>query len=308
MAGMEPQTDAALASAIRELAAVQRGRRRFWLGAAALLLLLVALSALLGGDQAARGPHLARVDITGMIMPGWETNADWIGDALHDAFAAADAEAVVLYFNSPGGSVVQSTRIYNEVLRLRAEHPDMPVYAVADDYCVSGAYYIAVAADRIYANEASLIGSIGVVAGSFGFVDAMRELGIERRVIAAPADGQKTMLDPFLRQSEEEVRQLQEIVDEIHAQFRAVVLQERGARLTAPDETLFDGRAWSGRQAHALGLVDAFGDTGDLARMLGVAEVVNYTYERPWFDGLAGQLELRLLQRLGLATRPALRF
>ena len=304
------EKDSALVAAVREVAGELRRRRRarlLWLafGAALLALLLLAQSG--DGWEGAAGPHVARVDIYGVILPEAPANADWIGEALREAFAAPQARAVVLHLDSPGGSPVQAQRVHAEIARLRAAHPDKPVYAVAGDLCTSAAYYIAAAADEIYAGEASIVGSIGVVAGGFGFVEALRKLGIERRLTAAGE--RKAMLDPFLPEDPGDRAHLQALVDELHGQFAAAVKRGRGARLAAPDAEVFDGRFWSGRRARELGLIDGFDDVRGIARdRVGVEEIVDYTYEEELIERLADRIGARLWLRLEGALRAPLRF
>ena len=302
--------DSALIAAVREVAGELRRRRRtrlLWLAAGAVLLALLLLAQSGGGWRGAAGPHAARIDIHGLILPEAPANADWIGEALREAFAAPQARAVLLHLDSPGGSPVQAQRVHAEIARLRAAHPDKPVYAVAGDLCTSAAYYIAAAADEIYAGEASIVGSIGVIAGGFGFVEALRKLGIERRLTAAGE--RKAMLDPFLPEDPGDRAHLQALVDDLHGQFAAAVKRGRGARLTAPDAEVFDGRFWSGRQARALGLIDGFDDARGIARdRVGVEEVVNYTHEEELLERLADRVGARLGLRLEGALRAPLRF
>lgn len=304
------EKDSALTVAVRELTGELRRRRRWRLllpalGAALLLLILLAQFGV--GRVDAVGPHVARVDIYGVILPEAPANADWVGEALREAFEAPQARAVLLHLDSPGGSPVQAQRVHAEIARLRAAHPDKPVYAVAGDLCTSAAYYIAMAADEIYASESSIVGSIGVLAGGFGFVEALRKLGIERRLTTAGE--RKAMLDPFLPEDPADRAHLQQLVDELHGQFVAAVKRARGARLTAPDAAVFDGRFWTGRQARTLGLVDGFGDVRDVARdRVGVEEIVNYTYEEELVERLADRLGARLALWLEGALRAPLRF
>lgn len=304
------EKDSALVAAVRELTGELRRRRRarwLWLALAAAMLALALLAGLGGGRDGAGRPHVAQVDIYGPILPEAPANADWIGEALRDAFAAPQAQAVLLHLDSPGGSPVQAQRLHAELRRLRAAHPDKPVYAVAGDLCTSAAYYIAAAADEIYAGESSIVGSIGVVAGGFGFVEALRKLGVERRLTTAGE--RKAMLDPFLPESPADRAHLQALVDELHGQFAAAVKRARGARLAAPDAELFDGRFWSGRQARALGLIDGFGDARGVARdRVGIDEIVNYTREEELLERLAERVGARLGLRLEGALHAPLRF
>lgn len=307
---MEKQNEVVLTEAVRELTGLmRRRRRRFWIG---LMVVLAAVSLLLiqaVDEEKPLGMHVARVDVVGPILADSDASADSVISSLRDAFSAASAKAVVVYINSPGGSAVQSSRIHRELLRLREKHPQMPLYAVADDLCASGAYYVASATDRIYANEASLVGSIGVISASFGFVELLEELGIDRRVTISPEDGKKAMLDPFLEQSEEAVQHLQGMLDDVHDQFRAAVLAGRGTRLAEAGEDVFDGRFWSGTRARELGLVDEFGDIQDIARSLELEEVFTYSQKEPLIDRLLEpKFDRPISQLLGMKLLRGIQF
>lgn len=219
--------------------------------------------------------HTAVINIQGPISSSEEASADKIVGAMREAFEAENSKAVVLRINSPGGSPVQSGYIYDEVKRLRALYPEKKAYAVIVDIGASGAYYIAAAADEIYADKASLVGSIGVVAGGFGFVDLMEKVGVERRLYTAGEH--KALLDPFSPQNDNETRLWQQVLDTTHRQFIEQVKKGRGDRLK-DDEQLFSGLVWSGEQALELGLLDGLGSTSYVAReLVGVEEIVDYT-------------------------------
>lgn len=226
--------------------------------------------------------HTAMVRINGVIGLGDDVNADTIARGLRKAFEAEHAKAVVIRINSPGGSPVQSAQINNEIHRLRALYPDKPVYAVVDDICASGGYYIAAAAQQIYADPASIVGSIGVRGGSFGFVEAMKKLGVERRVVTSGKN--KALLDPFLPENPVEKQHFESLLSEVHQQFITAVKRGRGDRIQ-DDEELFSGLFWSGEQAKQLGLIDGFSSTGKLARdVIGAEEVVDYTPVEDWLQ------------------------
>lgn len=232
----------------------------------------------LPGVSAATGPHVGAVRLDGVIAEGERASADMVARGLRRAFEQERVEAVMLVINSPGGSPVQSEYLYNEIRRLRQRHPHKPVYAVIGDIGASGAYYIAAAADHIYASPASLVGSIGVVSGGFGFVDALDKLGIERRLFTAGES--KALLDPFSPLPESQREHWQQVLDETHALFTERVREGRGERLQDTPE-LFSGLIWSGRQAIDLGLVDGLGSPGQVARdVIGVEAVVDYTVRR----------------------------
>ena len=196
------------------------------------------------------GEHTALVELKGVIADDADANADDIVSALRDAFQNKNTRGVILRINSPGGSPVQAGYINDEIHRLRKKYPKIPLYAVVTDICASGGYYVAVAADKIYADKASIVGSIGVrMSGltTFGFVDAMKKLGIERRMLAAGDD--KAMLDPFSPLKPEEVKHVSTLLENIHKQFIHVVKEGRGDRLKGDDKTLFNGFYWTGEQA-----------------------------------------------------------
>ncbi|SFM19624.1 S49 family peptidase [Marinobacter zhejiangensis] len=228
------------------------------------------------------GDHTALVEITGTIAADEMASADNIVGGLREAFEAEAAKAVVLRINSPGGSPVQAGYVYDEILRLREQYPEKRVYAVIADIGASGAYYIAAAADEIYADKASLVGSIGVVGGGFGFTDLMEKVGVERRLYTSGEN--KAFLDPFSPEKEGEVEFWQQVLDTTHRQFIEQVQKGRGDRL-ANDDRLFSGLVWTGEQAVELGLVDALGSASYVAReVVGHEEFVDYTRSGSKFD------------------------
>ncbi|QSP93484.1 S49 family peptidase [Marinobacter salinisoli] len=238
--------------------------------------------------EGATGQHTAVVQVDGPIAADELASADNIVGSLRTAFEAENSAAVVLRINSPGGSPVQSGYIYDEIRRLREEYPDKKVYAVISDIGASGAYYIASAADEIYANRASLVGSIGVVAGGFGFTDVMDKIGVERRLYTAGEN--KAFLDPFSPERQEEVSFWKDVLENTHQQFIDAVKTGRGERL-AEDERLFSGLVWSGEQAVELGLVDGLGSTSWVARQLvGEEELVDYSHRKSPLQNLVDQL------------------
>ncbi|VXC54521.1 Signal peptide peptidase SppA, 36K type [Pseudomonas sp. 8Z] len=252
-------------------------------------------------DKAATaGPHTAVIEVRGMIADREEASADKIIGSLRAAFEDANTKGVVLRINSPGGSPVQSGYVYDEIRRLRSEYPQTKVYAVISDLGASGAYYIASAADEIYADKASLVGSIGVTAASFGFVDAMERLGVERRVYTSGEH--KAFLDPFQPQKEEETRFWKTVLDTTHRQFIDSVKAGRGDRLKVegnPD--LFSGLVWSGEQALQLGLIDGLGSTSYVAReVIGEKEMVDFTVRDTPFDRFAKRLGASVADRIAL--------
>jgi len=221
------------------------------------------------------GRHTAVVDVEGVIAADERASADNIISGLQAAFESDDAAAIILRINSPGGSPVEAGYVNDEIYRLRGKHPDKKVYAVVTGICASGGYYIASAADQIYADPASIVGSIGVILSSFGFVEALEKLGIQRRLMTAGTH--KGLLDPFLPQRQEQVEHLQVMLDNIHKQFIERVKKGRGDRLTN-EEQVFSGLIWTGEQGVELGLVDALGGMHYVAReVVGAEEIVDYT-------------------------------
>lgn len=233
-------------------------------------------------------PHTALVEISGVIASDSEASADNIVSALRKAFKSEKAKAVILRINSPGGSPVQAGYINDEIVRLRAKYPDKPLYAVIVDICASGGYYIAAAADNIYADKASLVGSIGVIMNGFGFTDAMDKVGVERRLITAGEH--KGFLDPFSPVNDEEVEHAKKMLANIHKQFIDVVKNGRGDRL-ADDEKLFSGYIWSGEKSLELGLIDGLGSSSYVAReIVGEEKLVDYTIRPSFADRFAEKL------------------
>jgi protease IV len=267
-----------------------------------MVLLVLAWPDDLGTTTSSAKRHTALVRVDGLISSSTEASAKNVIEALRKAFKDDKTVGVVVEINSPGGSPVQAGEIYDEIQRLRQQYPKMPVHAVASDFCASGGYYIAAAAQKIYANKASIVGSIGVRMDSFGFTDAMAKLGVERRAYTAGSN--KDFLDPFKPVNPEEVRHLQGMLDLIHQQFIAAVKQGRGERLKDnPD--LFSGLMWTGEQSVGLGLVDALGSTRYVAEeVIGEKTILDYTKRTRWverlLDGTEASLGAALMKVLGL--------
>ena len=291
------------------LAGVQEQRRaRRWgifFKSLTFLYLFVALAVFVPGlglkKVAAKGEtHTALIEVRGMIMADELASADNVVSSLRAAFEDKKTKGVVLRINSPGGSPVQSGYIYDEIKRLRGLNPDVKVYAVISDLGASGAYYIASAADEIYADKASLVGSIGVTAATFGFVGAMDKVGVDRRVYTSGEH--KAFLDPFQPQKPEETEFWQGVLETTHKQFIASVKSGRGDRLKVEQHPeLFSGLIWSGEQALELGLVDALGSTSYVAReVIGAKDIVNYTREENPFDRFAKKLGMGVAEHLAM--------
>ena len=233
--------------------------------------------------------HTALVELSGVIADKEEASADNVVTALRDAFDNKNSAGVILRINSPGGSPVQSGYIYDEIRRLREENPDTPIYAVVTDICASGGYYIAAAADKIYADKASIVGSIGVRMDNFGFVDAINKLGIERRTLTAGEN--KALLDPFLPENKKAKAHMQTMLSEIHQQFIDAVKQGRGDRLDSNVEGIFSGLIWTGEAAVDIGLVDELASASYVAReIIGEETIVDYTVKEDILERFAERL------------------
>ncbi|GAA0785453.1 signal peptide peptidase SppA [Marinobacterium sediminicola] len=246
----------------------------------------------LDADKVVPQDHTAIVEVKGPIMDDEEASADTIIHALRDAFKAERSRAIILRINSPGGSPVQAGYVYDEIKRLRALHPDKKVYAVITDIGASGAYYIAAAADEIYADKASLVGSIGVISSSFGFVELIDKLGVERRTLTAGEN--KAFLDPFTPLKDKDREFWQSVLNTTHQQFIAQVKQGRGGRLKGGEE-IFSGLVWTGEQALELGLIDGLGSSSMVARdIVGAEKLIDYTSRPKALD--------RIIERLGIGV------
>jgi protease-4 len=287
--GLERSVDRLVQEVMRDRRSERRWRvffRLAWFG----LFLAVAYAIFVEtrGPTAPAGPHTALVEIRGEIASESDANAEAIVSGLRSAFEDQGAQAVVLRINSPGGSPVQAGIVNDEIQRLKAKH-GKKVYAVVEEVCASGAYYVAVAADEIFVDKASLVGSIGVLMDGFGFVGAMDKLGIERRLLTAGEN--KGMLDPFSPQNDRQVAYAQAMIDQIHQQFITVVRAGRGERLKESPDT-FSGLFWNGEQAIELGLADRLGNLDYVAREVVQAEdIIDYTPR--------GNLAERLARRFG---------
>lgn len=294
----ERQMAALLQASLRE----QRRTRRWGILFKSLFLgYLVALLVLFRYDSAevpdmSDGRHTALVDLSGVIAADSDADADTIAGGLRAAFEDDGTAGVILRINSPGGSPVQARYIYDEIRRLRGLHPDIPLYAVIVDVGASGGYYVAAAADRIYAANSSLVGSIGVRMDGFGLVDAIDKLGIERRLMTAGDN--KGLLDPFLPVEGEQQAHVQGLLDAIHDEFIGAVREGRGERLK-DDPALFSGLIWTGAQGVELGLIDAIASSGQVARdVVGVEKIVNFTPRREFWQKLVDRLGTTLANTL----------
>jgi protease-4 len=255
-------------------------------------------------DNLAARSHTALVELDGVIGADTMASADMIITGLRDAFEAKHVKGVILRINSPGGSPVQAGYINDEIRRLRAEHADIPLYAVVTDICASGGYYVAAAADEIYADKASIVGSIGVRMDSFGFVGAMEKLGIERRLLTAGEH--KGFLDPFQEAREADVAHIQGLLDNIHTQFIEIVREGRKDRL-ADNPDIFSGLVWTGEQGVTLGLVDGLASSSQVARdLIGAEHIVNYTPQPDFLQRFSEQFGVAMAKALTKVAGPNL--
>ncbi|WP_410497399.1 S49 family peptidase [Chitinibacter sp. S2-10] len=249
-------------------------------------------------ESASSGAHVAVVDLNGEISAGGDASSEMVLHGLKNAFEDRNSKAVILRANSPGGSPVQSGMMYDEIVRLKKQHPKIPFYVVVEDVCASGCYYTAVAGDKIFADKASIVGSIGVLMDGFGFTGTMDKLGVERRLITAGAN--KGFLDPFSPQSEEQKQKAVTMLAEVHQQFINVVKQGRGKRLASNNPDIFSGLVWSGETGVKLGLVDGLGSVSSVARdIVKVDNVVDFTPQPSYADRLARQLGVAAATTLG---------
>lgn len=274
--------------------AEQRRARRwanFWRFASFSLILIVALFSFFGGSGTTVSypttRHTAMIDLNGVIDAEGKASADVMTASLREAFENSSAAGIILRVNSPGGSPVQSGIVFDEIRRLKALHKDKPVIAVVEDVAASGGYYVAAAADSIYVDKASLVGSIGVRMDGFGFTEAMKKLGVERRLIAAGEN--KALLDPFLPVDPKQKAAVQSMLGEVHQQFIAAVKQGRGDRLK-PNPDMFTGMVWTGARSIELGLTDGLGTVDSVARdVIKAEDVIDYTLQPTFAERLANR-------------------
>ncbi len=283
-----------ITNVMSEYVTEQRRKRRwtifFKLTTLAIIILIVIsfFSSGHAGKELREKPHTAVIKLNGVLMAGAPFDADRTVGAIEQAYKYKGTKGIILRINSPGGSPVQADYIYNAIMRLRKEHPKVPIYSVCSDICASGAYFVASATQKIYANPASLVGSIGVIMEGFGFTGTMQKLGVSRRVTIAGK--YKDFMDPFSKQSSMDKRFAQSMVDNIHQQFIDAVEKGRGKRLHKTDD-IFSGMAWTGQQAMKLGLIDGYGSTGDVARdVLKEKKMLDYTIKPNPFQLFANKV------------------
>lgn len=308
-AGMPPRRDGWEREVLEKLAFAtlkeQRARRRWNIFFRFLTLGIIGFAVWMAfsfsnQDADIVGPHTALIEINGTIEQGGAGSADTVIPALDRAYEDDTSVGIILHINSPGGSPVQAGMINDEIVRLRKEYPRKPLYVVVDDICASGGYYIAAAADKIFVNKASIVGSIGVLMDGFGFTGLMDKLGIERRLMTAGEN--KGFMDPFSPQSAKQRGYAQDMLNEIHQQFISVVRQGRGARLKETPE-MFSGLFWSGAKAVEMGLADGFGTVDSVARdELKAEDIVDYTEH----EGLSEKLLKKFGGAVGAAATAAI--
>jgi protease IV len=300
-----PGFESALERVATELLSQQRSERRWriffrlaWLGLAIAVVWLALGNR--GTPAATSAPHTALIELRGEIAADAEASAEALVASLKSAFEDPGAMAVVLRVNSPGGSPVQSGIVYDEIKRLKAKH-NKKLYAVVEEVCASGAYYIVAGADGIYVDKASIVGSIGVLMDGFGFTGLMDKLGVERRLLTAGSN--KAMLDPFSPQNPKQTELAKAMIEQIHRQFIAVVKEGRGERLKETPDT-FSGMFWNGEEAVKLGLADHLGNLDYVAReVVKAEEIVDYTPR----DNVAERLAKRFGASIGHGAVKALR-
>jgi len=272
----------------------QRRARRWGIFFKSLLVIYLGVATwmtlrpMMGSSNSDGRDHTAVIDVAGVIAPGQPASADNIIEGLRDAVEDKHTKGIILRVNSPGGSPVQSAYIYEEIRRLKKLKPELPIHAVVADMCASGGYYIAAAVDKIFVSNASVIGSIGVIMGSFGFVDTMKRLGVERRIMTAGEH--KALLDPFAPVDLVAQQHMQGVLGQVHQQFIDAVKQGRGNRLKeTPD--MFSGLIWTGAEGIKLGLADGLGDARYVAEeVIGAKKLVDFNPEENFLDRMGRRL------------------
>lgn len=262
-----------------------------------LFILLFFALGILGNGKKSSDSHTALIEIAGVIEAGGDVNADSVMTSLQDAYDNQGTKGIIFRINSPGGSPVQAGIINDEIKRQKKLHPAIPVYAVVEDICASGGYYIAAAADKIYVDKASIVGSIGVLMDGYGFTETMKKVGVERRLMTAGEN--KAMLDPFSPVNPKHQAFAQAMLNEIHEQFKTVVREGRGSRLKETPET-FSGLFWSGEQSIKIGLADELGSADYVAReVIKQEEIVDFTYQDDFASRIAKRIGASVSATIG---------
>ncbi len=265
--------------------------RNIWRGVGVMMVLSVLVSmrscSSAGSDsKSVSGEHTAMIELNGEIGGGYQDQVAMLRESLEAAYKNKQVKGIIIRANSPGGSPVVSNTAFAEIRRLKTQHPKIPLYVVAEDMCASGCYYIAAAADKIYADPSSLVGSIGVIGGSFDFTGLMDKLGIKRRL--RTAGDNKGMGDPFSPETPEQQAMWQAMLKDIHSEFIQAVKTGRGNRLLdKQNPDVFSGRIYTGLEAKKVGLVDDFGNIYSVARdVVKAPEIVDYTVQDENFSKL----------------------
>lgn len=279
----------------------KRSRHRRWMKGILVIALIVWCSYLFftarnessGGKSS---PHIGLIDVKGAIFENDSASAENFTKSMNKAYASTGLKALILRIDSPGGSPVQAEYMFNTIKYYRNRHKDVKIYAVCVDTCASAAYYIAAAADEIYASPSSIVGSIGVIYNGFGFVDTLQKLGVTRRLHTAGRN--KGFMDPFSPTSPEQEKLLQNMLDLIHQEFISKVKEGRGNRLLVDDDT-FSGLFWTGVQAKQRGLIDGFASAGQLAReVIKIKTIVDYSYKESSFEKMAKHIGVAMVNEL----------
>jgi protease-4 len=309
----DPVTDRDVIATLAQDLLVERRRARRWgiffklvFAGVALLIVASGLAAIGARERICLDKCTALVEVRGEMDPTSRASAERVIAGLQAAFKNSGTKGVLLRINSPGGSPVQAGQIYDEVRRLRAKYPDIPLHAVVEDIAASGGYYVAAAADRIYVDRASVVGSIGVIYRGFGVVAALDKVGVESRTVTAGTN--KAFMDPFSPVDPEQKAYLQAMLDEVHLQFIGAVRDGRGKRLKeTPD--MFSGLVWHGSKAIELGLADALGNVDGVARdVFGAEEIVDFTPQEALSERFARKLGAVLAGEFAAALQaPGLR-
>ena len=301
--GNDPQWERQLLEKIAFASLKEQKARRHWgiffkLATLAYLIAVLVLVVDWGDpEKLVDGKHTALINVHGTIEATGDASAEKINGALQSAFGDKGTAGVIMRINSPGGSPVQSGIVHDEIRRLRSKHPDIPLYVVVEDLCASGGYYVASAADKIFVDKASIVGSIGVLMDGFGFTGAMDKFGVERRLLTAGAN--KGFLDPFSPQDEKQKAHAQILLGEIHRQFIEVVRKGRGTRLKETPE-MFSGLMWTGSQSIVMGLADDFGTVDSVARDLIKADtILDYSVKENIAERFAKRLGAEMGQSMG---------
>ncbi|STX43174.1 signal peptide peptidase [Legionella donaldsonii] len=300
-----PDSQTLLNQIVIEFMREQKSKRRWrWVKRVIYLLLLAFVIYLIATykdeDKVLRAkPHVGLIDVNGTIFDTDSGNAENFAKGLDDAYKNTGLKALIIRINSPGGSAVQADYMYNTLQYYRQKYPDIKTYAVCVDMCASAAYYLAAAAEEIYANPASMVGSIGVLYNGFGFTDAMQKIGVSRRLQTAGIN--KGFLDPFSPVAPGDKQLLQTMLDDVHQQFIAKVKEGRGNRLKI-DELTFSGLFWTGQQAKDRGLIDGFASSGQIARnIVKIDQVIDYSYKQSVFERMAKNIGTAVANQLPIA-------